>query len=152
MKKNKFLNKIRKETPLSIKKSVISVINACNDKQPKLTKDILEEIKSTTAEYYFDPADFSSDIDSEFYKGEEEMFFEIGDRSYCIDINIMHTWTKSHNGNDGFNNPSEYESENEETYIEIEKMFINGDEMNFKELKNELTSHIYEKYIYNILE
>lgn len=113
----------------------------------KLTKGILNDIKSTRAEYNFDPADFSSDIDSKFYNSEEELFFKIGVISYCVIINIDHTWDIVHSGGNGYGNPSEYEIVNEETEIQIKGLFVDGDEMDFKELEGELTSHIYGKYI-----
>jgi hypothetical protein len=112
-----------------------------------LTEGILEDIKMTESEYSFDTDTFSSDIDSEFFKTEEEMFFEIGVISYLVNVKITHTWGKVHNGGDGFNEPSEYEAENEHSEIEIKGLFVDGDKMDFKELEGELTSHIYDKYI-----
>lgn len=111
----------------------------------KLTKDLLNTLKSTKAEFDFNVEDFASD-NSGLYKTNEEVIFEIGDKSYLIDIDITHTWDNETDG-DGYNNPYINESVNEETDVEINGLYLDGEEMNLNELKKELTSLIYEKCI-----
>jgi len=116
----------------------------------QLTHGILEDIKSTSeVEYEFNPADFSEDMDSEIYKDQLFMNFKVGVITYVVVFGVEHTWIKSHNGGDGWNEPSEYECENKHTEIEIKEMFTEDDEtdVDFEEFEGELASFILKQHI-----
>ena len=116
----------------------------------KLTKGILEDIKSTEGDYEFIPEDFSTDSECEIYRDQLDITFKIGVITYVVVFKVEHTWKNVHNGNDGWNQPSGYEIENEQTNIEIIEMFTEDDEkdVDFKDFEGDLASHIVEKYIY----
>jgi hypothetical protein len=116
----------------------------------QLTQGILDDIMSVEAEYDFNPADFSSDMDAEIYT-EEGLFieFKVGVIKYVVVFDVEHTWNNVHNGGDGWNNPSEYEVTNKYTEITITDMFTEDDEVDvdFEELGGKLNSYICGKYI-----
>lgn len=113
----------------------------------KLTQLLEKEIKVL---YKPDSEDFTCEVHEESYS-EENAYMEVefdGDL-WSFDFNIYHTWYCVHSGGDGWNDPSYYYAENEETEIELNSIYDEeGDEVKFNNEVEELVIKFIENNLF----
>lgn len=103
----------------------------------KITKEKIIQLFEQPTEIIEGPdsSAFTEDIHEESYSEEDTyILVKFGEEEWSFGFDLYHTWTAVHSGGDGWNEPSYYYAENEETDIQLKDVYDEeGDEFEFDE-------------------